>query len=422
MSRVGRPPKEPHEFSVPDLISLGVLTSLCPPSLIDEVLRDTGRLEQRSRLLPSRVVVYYVLAMTLYSSAGYREVFRLLVEGLRALDRSLAISIPQKSAISKARERVGSEPLRALFERIARPMALPATQGAWYRDWRLMSMDGSTIEVADTAKNDAFFGRPGASRGEKSAYPRLRWMGLGENGTRAVVAMAVGPYRRSEIALATQLVGSLSSGMLCLGDRNFYGFDLWEAFRKSRADLLWRIKKKNPILPVEKRFDDGSYLTRIYPSERVRRRDHPGVHARVVNYAIDDEGRPQSEPVYRLLTTILDPKCAPAAELAALYAERWQVEVTIGEVKTHQRGSNVVLRSKKPDGVLQEMYGYLLVHYAVRWLMHEAALEADIDPDRLSFLHSLRVVRRKLSRPESFSPHGKSGLAPGGDDGDSIGT
>ena len=404
MSRAGRPPKEPLQFSVPDLISLGVLTLLCPPALVDDVLRATGRMEQRTRILPSRVVVYYVLAMTLYSSAGYREVFRLLVEGLRTHDPSVRIRVPQKSAISKARSRVGSEPLLALFERLAKPMAAPETRGAWYRHWRLMSMDGSTIEVADTKVNDAFFGRPGVSRGEKSGYPRLRWVGIGENGSRAVVAMAVGPYRTGETTLAASLSSTLSSGMLCLCDRNFYGFDQWEAFRKSGADLLWRIKK-NLVLPAEERLPDGSYLTRVYPSDRARRRDHPGVQARVVEYAIDDEGRPQAEPKYRLLTTILDPSHAPAAELAALYADRWQVEVTLGEVKTHQRGSEVVLRSKRPDGVLQELYAYLLVHYAVRWLMHQAALGGNVDPDRLSFLHSLRVVRRKLSRSESFSPH-----------------
>ena len=403
MARRGRPPNEQRDLTVPDLIGLGFLAVFCPPARIDQVLEETDRVEQRARLLPSRLVVYYVLAMALYAREGYREVYRLLVEGLRSVDPSLPVVVPQKSALSKARARVGSAPLRRLFEETAVPMALPSTPGAWYRSWRLMSLDGSTLEVPDTPANDRHFGRPSVSRGEKSAYPRLRWVALGEVGSRAVVGLAAGPYTEGESRLARRLLERLAPGMLCLCDRYFYSFDLWEEARLTGAELLWRIKK-NLVFPVEKGLPDGSYLSRAFPSERRRRKGHPGVPLRVIDYRVDDPGRPFAETLYRLVTTLLDPDEAPASELAALYAERWQVEISIKEIKIYQGRPNVVLRSKKPDGVLQELYGFLTVHYAIRCLLHQASLQEEIDPDRLSFTSALRAVRRKLSRPESFSP------------------
>ena len=403
MARRGRPPKEHRTSRIPDLISLGFLAAFCPPSTVDAILRETGRLEQRSRLLPSRLVVYYVLAMAMYSSEGYREVYRLLVEGLRFGDPPLPITVPRESAFSKARERVGSAPLRKLFDETALPMALPGTPGGFYRGWRLMSLDGSTLEVPDTAANDEHFGRPGVARGERSAYPRLRWVALGEVGTRAIVGLQAGRYADAETGLVRPLFNRLSPGMLCLCDRNFFGFDLWETARQSGADLVWRIRK-NLVFPAEKTFSDGSYLSRAFPSAHRLRKNHPGVPVRVVDYRLDDSGRPTTEPLYRLVTTILDPQQAPAQELAALYAERWQVEIGIKEIKVYEGRPNAVLRSKKPDGVLQELYGFLIIHYTIRWLIHQAALKDDIDPDRLSFTSALRAMRRKLSRPESFSP------------------
>jgi hypothetical protein len=403
MARRGRPPKEERELAVPDLMGLGFLAAFFPAAVIDQVLEETDRVEQRTRLLPSRLVVYYVLAMALYASEGYRELYRLLVEGLRSVDPTLPGVVPQKSAFSKARARVGSLPLRRLFEETAEPMAGPSTAGAWYRDWRVMSLDGSTLEVPDTAANEEHFGRPTVSRGEKSAYPRLRWVALGEAGTRAVVGLEAGPYGKGEKTLARPLLRRLSPGMLCLCDRYFYGFDLWEEARQTGADLLWRLKK-NSVLPVETGLPDGSYLSRAFPSDRERRKGHAGVPVRVIDYELDDPGRPQAEPIYRLVTTILDPDRAPASELATLYAERWEVEISIKEIKIYQGRPNVVLRSRKPDGVLQELYGFAAVHYAIRWLLHIASREGDVDPDRLSFTSALRAVRRKLSRPESFSP------------------
>lgn len=403
MARLGRPLSIPRDLSVTDLLSLGVLATFYPSGLVDEVLRETERLERRKRLLPSRVVVYYVIAMALYGSSGYREIFRLLVEGLRSVEGIPPIQVPQKSAISKARERVGSEPLKLLFDRCSRPIGAQRTRGAWYRKWRLMSMDGSTIEVSDTPANEKFFGRPKVSRGEKSAFPRLRWVGLGECGTHAVVAFNAGPYSVGEGALALPLLEHLCPGMLCMCDRYFFSYERWKEAKRAGADLLWRVKKNAKLIP-DKRFSDGSYLSRVYPSWQARRAGEPFETVRVIDYRIEDDGRPETEPIYRLITTILDPDRAPGKELAELYAERWEVEIAIGEIKRREPGSGFVLRSKKPDGVLQELYGHMLVHTAVRKLMHQAALCGDIDPDRLSYLHSKRVVRRKLSRPESFSP------------------
>jgi len=403
MARRGRPPKQLRDPGIPDLISVGLLAMFCPPATIDAILEETGRLEQRTRLLPSRVVVYYVLAMALYNSEGYREVYRLLVEGLRVMDPTLPITVPRKSAFSKARERVGSAPLRRLFETTAVPMALPGTPGGFYRDWRLMAVDGSTMEVPDTEANEEFFGRPGVSRGERSAFPRLRWVALGEIGSRAIVGLQAGRYADSEIRLARPLLEQLLPGMLCLCDRGFYGFEMWQLARKTGADLLWRIKK-NAVFEAEENLPDGSYLSRAFPSSRRLRKDHAGIPVRIIDYQIDDSGRPSVEPLYRLVTTILDPQEAPAPELAALYAERWQIEIGIKEIKVYQGRPHGVLRSKKPDGVLQEFYGVLIIHYAIRWLIYQASLQEEIDPDRLSHTSALRSVRRKLSRPESFSP------------------
>ena len=387
------------------MLGFGFLAAFFPPALLDRVLLESGRVEQRSRLLPSKPVVYYVLAMALYAGEGYRELFRLLSEGLRALDPSLPVTVPQKSAFSKARERVGSAPLRRLFEEAAAPMAEAGTQGAWYRSWRLMSIDGSTLEVPDTPENARAFGRPSVSRGERSAYPRVRWVALGEVGTRAIVGVSLGAYSESESSLAKPLLARLEPGMLCICDRAYLGFDAWQRACTGGAELPWRLKH-NAVFQVEERLPGGSFLSQLLGSPLDRRKGLPGVRVRVIEYAHDDPGRPQAAERHRLATTILNPKVAPAGELAALYAKRWDVEISIKEVTTSPGRPQLVLRSRKPDGVIQELYGFACVHYAIRWLLHQAALGASVDPDRHSFPFTggLRALRRKLSRPESFSP------------------
>jgi hypothetical protein len=397
----------PSGTRITDFISLGVLTKTIPLAAIQIVLGSTGKTSVRQRDLPAHVVVYYVIALALYMQSSYREVLRCLFEGIQwLLGPGAVVKVAGKSGISQARTRLGWEPLQQLHDNIVKPIAVESTKGAWYRSWRLVSMDGSTLDTADEKDNEKTFGRPSASRGS-SAFPQVRFVSLVENGTHVLFGTRMGGIETGEITLAKQVLASLVKGMLCLADRNFYGFALWDQARATGADLLWRIKK-NLRLPCEKQLPDGSYLSRVYASEKEQRHGENGVVVRVIEYRL--EGIPGAESIYRLLTTILDYEAAPATELAALYHERWEIETALDELKTHLRGSRIVLRSKTPDLVRQEFYGLMLAHFAVRGLMHEAALRVDEDPDRLSFLHSVRVVRRKIARFASISPSGEESI------------
>ncbi len=375
-----------------------------PPELVDRVVGEAGRVEQRHRLLPARVVVYYVLAMALFADASYEEVMRALVEGLSWVSGWRQVwEVPAKGSIFKARSRLGREPLELLFEAVARPLADERTVGAFYRQWRLMSLDGTCLDVADTPANEQEFGRPGSSRREGGgAFPQLRLVALSETGTHAICAAAMGPLSSGENALADQLLPRLEPGMLCLADRGFYSFARFTNARQTGAQLLWRARA-DLLLPREQLLADGSYLTRIYANQPDQRAHRDGQQVRVVEYQLED-GVSDPEQRYRLLTTILEPDQAPARELGVLYHERWEIENALDELKVHQRGPRVVLRSKAPDGVYQEAYGYLCTHYAIRKLMHDAALQADIDPDRLSFTRSLRAARRSARTQPGFSP------------------
>lgn len=394
--------KPPTDQRLSDHISVGVLTRVYPPELVDRVIEAAGRTEQRHRLLPARVTAYYVLAMALFSHASYEEVMRFLVDGL-AWQSGWARQwqVPTKAAIFQARKRLGAEPLQALYEATARPLGTADTQGVWLRGWRLMSIDGTCIDVADTPANDAAFSRPGSGRGEgRGAFPQLRMVGLCEAGTHAIVDAALGPSSSGETTLARGVLRSLGPGMLCLADRNFYSGTLWAQAAATGADLLWRVKS-DLTLTREQDLGDGSWLATT--GGRDARRRGTSHTVRVIDYRLDDPGRPGSDG-YRLLSTITDPAAASAAELAAAYPQRWEVETALDELKTHQRGPRSVLRSKQPDGVYQEAYGHLCTHYAIRTLMHEAALAAELDPDRLSFTRSLRVARRTTGSHPGFSP------------------
>ncbi len=398
----------PKGSRITDYISLGVIGKTFPLETIRRILERTGRGSQRQRDLPAHVVVYYVIALALYMQVSYREVLRCLLEGLTWLaEPGGQIKVTGKSGISQARSRLGAEPVQALHDEVVRPIAVEGTKGAFYRHWRVVSLDGSTLDVADTRANARAFGRPGASRG-KSAYPQLRFVSLVECGTHVLFGTRMANFRTGEITLAKEVLGNLKAGMLCLADRAFFGFELWEQARATGAALLWRVKK-SMLLPCDKRLADGSYLSRIYPSLRDRRKGTGAVAVRVIEYTL--EGVPGAEEVYRLITTILDPEQAPAAELAALYQERWEIETALDELKTHLRGSKIVLRSKTPELVRQEFYGLMLAHFAIRGLMHEAALKADLDPDELSFTHSVRVIRRKLPRFVAIPPSAQERLS-----------
>src|SRR5512132_1982414 len=323
----------PSPPPITDRIALGALTHTFPPELVDRVVEQTGRAEQRRRLLPARVVVYFVLALALYGHAAYEEVMRCLVEGLgwaqqaRRGRRSWPYwHVPGASALAEARERLGPEPLRVLFATAARPLATQATRGAWYRRWRLLVLDGTCLEVPDSPANQAL-GRAKSGRGEGvAAFPQLRVVGLVEAGTHAIIDAVQGPYAAGEQTLARQLAhdrGPLGPGVLVLADRLFVGGELWQQMAATGAELVWRVKCGSttaPKLPVDRVLADGSWLSRIYTRSDRHRRRHP-ITVRVIEYTLTDPGRRTSTDRYRLVTTILDPAMAPAHELAALYTE-----------------------------------------------------------------------------------------------------
>jgi hypothetical protein len=398
----------PAGSRITDYISLGVVAKAFPLAAIHSVLAETKKASIRQRDLPAHVVVYYVIALALYMHSSYREVLRCLLEGIQWLrDPSVNLRVAGKSGISQARTRLGWEPVKQVHDQLVQPIAVRNTKGAWYGQWRLVSLDGSTLDIADEQANEDAFGRPGVSRGS-SAYPQIRFVSLVENGTHVLFGSTMDAYAKGEITLAKEVLPNLRKGMLCLADRNFFGFELWKQAQATGADLLWRVKK-NMRLACEKRLPDGSYLSRIYPSERDWRHKTNGIVVRVIDYELD--GVADAEPLYRLVTTILDHEKAPAQALAALYHERWEIETALDELKTHLRGSQIVLRSKTPDLVRQEFYGFLMAHFAIRGLMHEAARKANEDPDRLSFLHAVRVVRRKMSTYNAIPPSGQESLS-----------
>ena len=382
-------------------------------SRIQRILEETGCQSQRQRQLPAHVVVYYVIGLALYMQVSYCEVLRCLVEGLEWLGLPVhRLRKTGRSGISQARSRLGVEPMRRLYRETVEPIAARETRGAWYREWRIVSVDGSTLDVADTAENDRAFGRPEGGRG-RAGFPKIRFVTLVETGTHVLFSARVDSYRVGENTLAREVFAELSPGMLCLADRGFFGFELWQQASSCGADLVWRTREKQ-VLPCLERLKDGSYLSRIYPTNKDRRQDRNGVDVRVVEYHL--EGTKDATTLYRLVTTILDPDAAPAEELAALYHERWEIEGAFDELKTHLRGRQIVLRSKSPELVRQEFYGLMLAHFAIRCLMHEAALKADVDPDTVSFTHTVRVVRRKLPRYVSIPPSGPE-APPSGDSG-----
>ncbi len=398
----------PAGSRITDYISLGVIAKYFPAEKVHSILKETERTSVRQRDLPAHVVVYYVIALALYMRSSYREVLRCLLEGVQWLmDPSARVRVVGKSGISQARSRLGSAPMKALYDSVVAPVALAGTRGAWYLQWRLVSLDGSTLDVADTAENETEFGRPGASRGA-SAYPKIRFVALLENGTHVLFAARMADYATDELKLAEEVIPALRKGMLCLADRFFPSYKLWQQASGTGAELLWRTRQ-NARLDVDRRFRDGSCLSRIYSSTSDRRNRRKGIVVRVIDYRL--EGVEDAEPVYRLITTIPDPKQAPARELAALYHERWEIETALDELKTHLRGAQIVLRSKTPELVRQEFYGLLMAHFAIRGLMHEAALQAGEDPDRISFVHSARVVQRRMARFVAIPPSGQESLS-----------
>jgi len=396
-----RPAELPNGVRLSDFISVGVLARTFPVAAVEAVLEQCGKTSRRQRALPAFLVVYYVIAMALYMHVSTREVLRCLLEGWRWMWGPQSWPVAGKSGISQARSRLGEEPLRRMFETLVEPLADARTRGAFYRGWRLVSLDGSTVAVADTKANAEAFGYTGVSRGQPS-LPLLRWVCLLETGTHVMFEAAAADCRTGEVTLAREVVPGLSKGMLCLADRNFLGYQLWRLARQNGAELLWRARKSDRLECLE-RFPDGSYRSELRARRGRHGPDAKPLPVRVIEYEL--QGVENPEPRYRLVTSILDPEQAPAEELATLYPRRWEIESGIGEIKTDLGGSaDVVLRSKKPVLVRQEFYGLLLAHFVVRRLLWEAAAASRQDVDRLSFVHAVRIVRRKLTSPGALPP------------------
>lgn len=383
-------------------VELREITEAFPRSLVETILAETDRTGKRRRKLPGYLMVYYVIALGLMASASTREVLRRLLAGVRDQSGEQgAEMIASRAAICKARQRLGVEPIRALYDQVGKPVARATTKGAWFRGLRLVALDGSSLNVQDTAQNRKRYGKPAAAGGKTGPLPLIRFVALCEIGTHVLFAARMAAWKVSEVALAEELLARLEVGMLCVADRLFYGFELWNQAVATGAQLLWRVQSTIP-LPRLQMLKDGSYLSEVRAptsakkAARVRR-----VPVRVIEFNVSVGKRREH---YRVITTLLDPRQAPALELAKLYARRWGIETAFAELKTYLRGPGLLMRSRGPGLVEQDFYGLLLAHFGIRSLMDQAARERNIPPTELSFLHAVRVLIRRLPEMVSFSP------------------
>jgi hypothetical protein len=393
-----------------------VLSSRFDRDLLEEVLHRTGRREKRSRRLPAHVMIRYVIAMGLFFTESYDEVMRRLVGNLRKLGSWVDDwQVPTASAISQARGRLGVEPMRVLFERAAVPLASPGTKGAWLCGRRLMAIDATSFDVADTDANAERFGRMGSGP-KASAYPKLHVAALAECGSHAIVGAVLGSCRTGERTLSAELAASVGEGMLVLADAGLYSYQLLSSFAQTGAELAWRIGASVSVGHLEW-LADGSYLALLYASgltaarrSRLAEQARAGQQVpaelarvvRMVEYTVPDRN-PDGDLIV-VATTVLDPHDLPALELAEAYHQRWEEESALDELKTDLRGRGEVLRSKTPDLVEQQMWGLLLAHYAIRGLLLDAADPAGYDPDRMSFVKGVRVVRRQVTDQAAITP------------------
>ena len=406
MARAGQQMVRDDEGGLADRVSVGVLAKAFPRELVESVIEAAGAREQRRRMLPAWVVVYYVLALSLFMDMGGARVMRKLSGTLAWAARGVTVTIPSEEALSKARARLGPAPLRLLFEQVAGPLARPGAPGAFWRGLRVTSVDGTTLDVQDTPANWDRFGGPTTKteQGEqlRGAFPQLRLLVLAECGTRALIAACVGAYSSGEKTLTADLLPKLDATMLLLADRNFPGYDLWRDAAATGAALLWRMGTIF-ALPVEEMLADGSYLSRLtVPQRHVHAGAHP-ITVRVIEYHLLDTHGAVTE-TFALATTLLDPAAAPARELAELYHQRWQIETAIGAFKSQLKGDGVVLRSKTPDGVEQECWALLCAYHAIREAICAAATLTDDDPLRLSFVNALDAVRGPVGDQAAFPP------------------
>lgn len=397
-----------------DAIGIGTLTRLVPRELVDEVVAAAGRKEIRNNKLPARVMVYFVMAMALFYGDPYEEVMRKLSDGLDYMGTwRRGWDVPSPGGLCHARQRPGPDVMRELFERVAVPCAMRSTKGAWLAGRRLMAVDGFGMEAPDSEENAAYFGYAGKKG--RSAFPFVRMAALAECGTHAIVAAAIGKDGEGEETLARRVLssGAVRPGMLVMADAGLYSYENFRMVLDAGADAVFRVGA-NVGLPALEWFSDGSYLSYIADPDEKRKNsyrlrhglaeitDLPGTYVRVIDYEVTDRGA--GGEIITLVTNITDPAEIPALELAAAYHERWESELAFDELKTHQRGAGAIIRSRKPELVEQEIWGLLLTHYGIRHLMREAADQAELDPDRMSFMRALRVVRRQVSGQAAFSP------------------
>ena len=381
------------------LSSIGLLCRHLPLATVNAVLNEHDKHGERDRLLPPPFVVYFIVALSLYMANPIREVLRIVLEGLKTVRRLWNLPIATKGALSRARTRLGWAVMATLFQRLAQPRATPRTPGPTYRGWRLVALDGTSLSVPATPANTAAFGKRGNILGE-AASPLLTLVALVEVGTHAVLAAAFGTCTTAERVLAASVLPAVTADMLVLEDRGYAGHDWWHQVRATGAAVLCRLRSTQAF-PPQRRLPDGSYLSVLRPAAGAT---GAAVPVRVIEYTLT--GIPGvAGTVYRLVTSLLDPTAAPARELAALYHESWEAESTFDDFKTPLRGGPwIVLRSKTPDLVRQEVYGLLLAHYVVRAVLHDAAVQVGEDPDQFYFLHAVRVLRRKLPQAVAFSP------------------
>ncbi len=383
-----------------------LLEKIIGPQHVRQALDDTGCFDSRRCFLSREVIFWVVLAMGILTEMPIRQVFK-YARRLRPDEAT-----PDRSSLCLARQRLGLAPLRRLFQLLVRPLATLQTPGAFYHDWRLMALDGSVYNVFDSPVNAHAFGRPSAGPRGDGAFPQIRKLSLVEVGTHvevAFVAKGIKEPGSSEQRLAPGLFRHLQPDMLLLWDRGFFGYPLWKQIVTTGCQLLARVTSTQVLRPI-RHLADGSYLANIYPCQSARNRQEQGLLVRVIRYTLDDPQRVGHSEEHVLLTTLLDGERYPALELVLLYHERWEIELVYDEQKTHQNpwrvNKSADLRSQTPQGVMQELYALSLGHFVVRSVMAQAAAVEGLDPDRLSFMGCLHIVRCRL--PECPEPSSAS--------------
>lgn len=391
--------------AIPKGAVLKAIEAAIPPEAIEQALVHSQAHECRTRSLPAHLVVCLIIAMSLWSKDSMRDVLKNLVDGLTEVWVKVGKywRIPCKSAITQARQRLGSRVMSQLFHQIVRPMATTETIGAFLNGLRIVVIDGTTFDIPDSDENTRVFGRPRTRPGTQSAFPKVRLVILIEAGTHLIFDALMCPYRMGERVRALKLLPSVAPGMLLMWDRGLHSYAMVKATLAQGCDYLGRIPANVKFLVAEP-LADGSYLSLIHPPAKLRKRGDKPIQVRVIEYTIEHLDKPGEQLTYRLITSLLNIEQFSATLLAAEYHQRWEVENTIDEIKTHLLGRKTPIRSGNPREVVQEVYGWLLGHWAVRLLMLQAATSAGVPPLRLSFTGTLRVIRRALPKFQRLNP------------------